>query len=77
MSEPIDPELLLEPVPIDEPLPADPAEPLPVVPGEVVLPLPVVPPLVEPVWAKAAPAASIETTANRFHHVFRIRKNSR
>jgi hypothetical protein len=77
VSEPIDPELLLEPVPMDEPLPADPAELPPVVPGELVLPLPVVPPLVEPVWAKAAPAASIETTANRFHHVFRMRKNSR
>ena len=74
MSEPIDP-ALLEPLPMDEPLPADPAE-LPVVPGELVLPLPVVPPLVEPVWAKAAPAASIETTANRFHHVC-MRKDSR
>ena len=77
MSEPIDPEPLVEPVPIDEPLPEVPLELLPVVPGELVLPLPVVPPLVDPVWAKAAPAASIETTANRFHHVFRMRKNSR
>lgn len=76
MSEPIDPALLLEPV--AAPLPALlPVELLPVVPGELVLPLPVVPPLVDPVWAKAAPAASIETTANRFHHVFRMRKNSR
>jgi hypothetical protein len=76
VSEPIDPALPLEPV--AEPLPADPAELLPVCPGEGVLPVePVVPPLVDPVWAKAAPAASIETTANRFHHVFRMRKNSR
>ena len=36
---------------------------------EVVPPL--VPPLVEPpVCAKAAPAASMEIIANRFHHVF-------
>ena len=76
MSEPIDPALPL--VPVAAPLPALlPVEPVPVVPGELVLPLPVVPPLVDPVWAKAAPAASIETTANRFHHVFRMRKNSR
>ncbi len=39
---------------------------------------PVVPPLVVPPdWAKAAPAASIEITAKRFHHVFRMRKRSR
>jgi hypothetical protein len=76
VSEPIDPALPVEPV--AAPLPAEePAELLPVCPGELVLPLPVVPPLVEPVWANAAPAASIETTANRFHHVFRMRKNSR
>jgi hypothetical protein len=66
--------VVLEPVPIDP----DPVlEPLCVdVPVELV-PEPVVPPLVEPVWANAAPAASIETTANRFHHVFRMRKRSR
>jgi hypothetical protein len=64
VSEPIEPEPvpLVEPVPIEEPL-------LPLVPGVDVVPL--VPPLVEPpVWAKAAPAASIEMIANRFHHVF-------
>ena len=76
MSEPAP--VLLEPVPIVEPLPLVPDELLPVVPGVLVLPLPVVPPLVEPPdWAKAAPAASIETTANRFNHVFRMRKRSR
>jgi hypothetical protein len=54
---------LVEPVPIDEPLP--------LVLGLPVLGVPVVPPLVEPpVCAKAAPAASIEMIANRFHHVF-------
>src|SRR6516165_6453181 len=61
-APPIDPELLLEPVPAEDPL----------VPGLVVEPvLPVVPPLVDPpVCANAAPAASMEMTANRFHHVF-------
>jgi len=65
VSEPIEPELLpaLEPVPAEDPVE------LPVLgAGRVVLP--VVPPLVEPVWAKAAPAASMEMNANRFHHVF-------
>lgn len=42
-------------------------------PLEVELPVPgvpLVPPLVEPpVCANAAPAANIEITANRFHHV--------
>ncbi len=42
-----------------------PLEPEPLVPVE-----PAVPPLD---WAKAAPAASIEITARRFHHVFCIR----
>jgi len=65
VSEPIDPELVppLEPVlPIEDP---------PVL-GLVLEPvLPVVPPLVDPpVCANAAPAASMEMTANRFHHVF-------
>ena len=44
---------------------------LPLVLGVLEVPEPVVPPLVEPpVCAKAAPAASMEMTANRFHHVF-------
>jgi hypothetical protein len=60
-AEPLDPELLLS-IPL-------PLEPEPLVPVE-----PVVPPLD---WAKAAPAASIEITARRFHHVFCIRKRSR
>jgi hypothetical protein len=65
MSEPIDPEL----VPALEPVPAE--DPLPLVLGGFELPEPAVPPLVEPpVCAMAAPAASIEMTANRFHHVF-------
>jgi len=43
--------------------------PLPAV-SELVEPDPVVPPLVDPPdCAKAAPAASIEITATRFHHV--------
>ncbi|HEY1332820.1 MAG TPA: hypothetical protein VGF31_01110 [Myxococcaceae bacterium] len=66
MSEPIEPELVLpaEPDPIVEELP------VPLVLGVVPV-VPVVPPLVEPpVCAKAAPAASIEIIANRFHHVF-------
>jgi len=66
VSDPIEPELepLLEPVPAEDPVPA------PVL-GLPEVPLPVVPPLVEPpVCANAAPAASIEMTANRFHHVF-------
>jgi hypothetical protein len=69
VSEPIDPELvlLLEPVPIEDPLPVA----LPLVLGVLEVLEPVVPPLVEPpVCAKAAPAASMEMTANRFHHVF-------
>lgn len=60
-AEPLDPELLPS-IPL-------PLEPEPLVPVE-----PVVPPLD---WAKAAPAASIEITARRFHHVFCIRKRSR
>ena len=60
-AEPLEPELLLS---IVEPL-----DPEPLVPVE-----PVLPPLD---WAKAAPAASIEITAKRFHHVFCMRKHSR
>ena len=45
---------------------------------EPLVPEPVVPPLVVPPdWANAAPAASIEITAKRFHHVFCMRKRSR
>jgi len=74
VSEPIVPELL----PAVEPVPAEDPVVLPVLgEGEVV-----VPPLVEPVWAKAAPAASMEMNANRFHHVFmrsalRLREDAR
>jgi len=60
-AELLDPELVLS-IPL-------PLEPEPLVPVE-----PVAPPLD---WAKAAPAASIEITARRFHHVFCIRKRSR
>jgi len=81
VSEPIDPALVppepyVEPA---EPVPAAPVEPLPLVLWPLVLwpVLPVVPPLVEPVWANATPAPSIEISANRFHHVFRICKHSR
>ena len=56
MDEPAEPDVEGD---ADEPLDVEP------VPG-----VPVVPPLVEPpVCANAAPAASIEITANRFHHV--------
>ena len=55
---------LLEPEPIVEPL-----DPEPLLPVD-----PVLPPLD---CANAAPAASIEITAKRFHHVFCMRKHSR
>jgi hypothetical protein len=65
----MDPELLpvLELPPMEDPLPL--VLGLPEVLEPVVPPL-VEPPPVEPVCANAAPAASIETIANRFHHVF-------
>jgi hypothetical protein len=70
LLEPVDPyPLVLEPE-----LPA-PVVPVPLVPVPLV---PDVPPLVlPPVCANAAPAASIEITANRFHHVLCMRKCSR
>jgi hypothetical protein len=78
----VDPALEPE-VPIDEPVLLEPVEPYPLVlepvlPVLPVLPgLPVVPPLVVPPdCANAAPAASIEIIANRFHHVC-MRKRSR
>ena len=65
VSEPIDPL-----VPMLEPLPLV-AEPVPLVLGVPEVLVPLVPPLVEPpVCAKAAPPASIEITAIRFHHLF-------
>ena len=67
MDEPDEP--AVPPVEGDADEPLDVELPVPVVP--------LVPPLVDPpVCANAAPAASIEITATRFHHVF-IRNRSR
>ncbi len=81
----MDPALPPELPVVDEPLPIEPAlpplEPEPLVPVEPVLPDPELPaeplPVAPPDWANAAPAASIEITAKRFHHVFCMRKRSR
>jgi hypothetical protein len=68
----LEPEVLLPEAPVSLPDPdpiVEPPDPDPLLPVD-----PVLPPLD---CANAAPAASIEITVKRFHHVFCMRKRSR